>query len=115
MQYEPVKPKVLHSETPIAFKITQNYKKGSDSDSDSDVDLKGMKGFFKQFKNSMKKKNDKGKGEFSGKNKKDHLSDPSVSSVMALVIMQKKVLIKRKRRFSSQTWDDSDSDDSNEE
>ncbi|KAI8569682.1 hypothetical protein RHMOL_Rhmol02G0296200 [Rhododendron molle] len=90
LQSDPVKPKIKSSETPIAFKSTQKYKKGSDSD--SDIDLEEMKVFFKQFKNSTKKKC-YGFG---------HYAQECVNK------MKKKALV-------TKTWDDSDSDKSNEE
>ncbi|KAG5539389.1 hypothetical protein RHGRI_019808 [Rhododendron griersonianum] len=90
LQSELVKPKAKPSETSIAFKSTQKYKKVSDSD--SDVDLEEMKVFFKQFKNGMKNKC-YGFGDYAQEcaNK-----------------IKKKALV-------TKTWDDSDFDESNKE
>ncbi|KAG5537452.1 hypothetical protein RHGRI_024771 [Rhododendron griersonianum] len=78
-----------------------------------------MKAFFKQFKNSTKKKNDKGKGEFSGKNKREGKGPPEGPQCFECYgfghYAQECVNKIKKKALVTKTWDDSDSDKSNEE
>ncbi|KAG5542284.1 hypothetical protein RHGRI_021972 [Rhododendron griersonianum] len=78
-----------------------------------------MKAFFKQFKNSTKKKNDKGKGEFSEKNKREGKGPPEGPQCFECYgfghYAQECVNKMKKKALVTKTWDDSDSDESNEE
>ncbi|KAG5548811.1 hypothetical protein RHGRI_014232 [Rhododendron griersonianum] len=74
-----------------------------------------MKAFFKQFKNSTKKKNDKGKGELSGKNKREGKGPQCFECYGFGHYAQECVNKMKKKALVTKTWDDSDSNESNEE